>query len=611
MLGQAVDTLKITLPADQNWNTVSEGDSISVDIRVNRPDSLLKFSMQAPQGLGMELDEAGHFDWTPSMDLVSESERVNVYHVMFKVTDGIQRDSVYAEFSIMNKVEKVIPQTQMPKISDLEFPLRGNWKLLHEGDTLTFKLSAKTNNGLQHGIKYQLEEGDKSSIQFDSLGNFFWIPEYEFVDRLQQVREKHLFIVAEDQWGNVVSEKMELSVFHKNRKPVVENLKPFYVLLGSNNTFKINSGTVRDPDGDPIVFVTKDSDLPEGMEFSSNGRVSWTPSRNQFNNLRKKPLRVPFFVEDQPDKERTVGFLVIEASKLDMPPEITVIPSDTLFSLNENERLHLVFHLSDPNGDEDVEEFGFVADDPRLKPGLLRKNADTQFEFLWTPGYDFVSDPNLFLDVTLRFFVLDKSRKTTEKSIYIKIKDTEDLAKKDAQNYTLYKETLLETMNLMDQLTGNQSILEKELKLAKRGKKNRALINAAIGAVTGLSPVISADNTQKTISVIGGTSTLTLGSLEAKDVIGRSVSAINTKIKLNTDLYNQFLSEGTSLARRYNSKLERRNQNFSYDLEKLKKIINSPKLAELEMDASWENKKKLTDRRLKSTFTDFDIIDQD
>lgn len=607
-----VDSLKLSLPADPSFKTGTEEDDYSFSLKANRHDSVLQFSMQAPPEAGMNLNSNGRFSWTPAKNLVSASEREKMYPVLFRVTDGVMKDSAYVEFTVKDKPEPVIPQSQMPKIVDLEFPLRGNWKVLHEGDSLQFKLNAKTSDGQQHGIKYQLEEGDKSNIEFDSLGNFFWVPGYDYVNRLEEIRQKNIFIVAEDSWGNVVSDKVVFSVFHRNRRPVIENLKPFYVLLNTKNIFKINTGRVRDPDGDPIVFVTKDEDLPTGMDFSSNGRVSWSPSRSQFNKLRRDPIKVPFYVEDQPDKEQTKGYLTVEASHQDMPPEITVIPRDTTFTIDENEGLHLVFHLSDPNGDEDVEEFGFVSDDARLTQDLLRKNTNNQYEFIWKPSYSFVNDPDLFLDFDLRFFVLDKSKKTSEKVIKIRVKDTEDLAKKDTENYTTYKETLMETMNLMDQLAENQKHLEKELKLAKKGKKNRSLISVAIGALTGLSPVITKTaDTQKTITVIGGTSTVTLGTLEAKDVIGKSVSDTNSKIKINTDLYNQLLTEGASLARRYNSKLNRRNQNFSYDLEKLKKLINSPKISELEMDAAWENKKKLSNRRLKSTFTDFDIIDND
>ncbi|MDH5598918.1 MAG: hypothetical protein OEY34_07330, partial [Cyclobacteriaceae bacterium] len=141
-------------------------------------------------------------------------------------------------------------------------------------------------------------------------------------------------------------------------------------------------------------------------------------------------------------------------------------------------------------------------------------------------------------------------------------------------------------------------------------KKNRALVSASLGAVTGLSPVFLQDQTQKVVSGIGGTTTLTLGTLEAKEVIGASINEINTKQKINTELRNAILSEGSAFARRYNTKASRRNSNFSYDLEKFRNILSSPKFTELELEASWENPKKITNRRLKATYADFDSMDE-
>ncbi|MDH5380478.1 MAG: hypothetical protein OEW75_06490, partial [Cyclobacteriaceae bacterium] len=538
------------------------------------------------------------------------------YYIVFKAETENWKDSTFAELILLNRSDIVVPKqnktnTTSSGLQKIIFPVKPGWNVLHEGDTLQFKVQASFTNNQNGKAKFYMEEGESSGISFDSTGNFFWVPPFDFVERLQQTVDKHVFIIAEDETGNIISEKIVFTIFHKNQKPLIHTLPPFYVLLGSKNTYTIGNDFVTDPDGDPIVFLTKNSDLPEGMEFNSAGKITWEPSRKQFYDLRKEGIKVPFFVEDQPSKGRSMGFLEIRASNLDMPPQITMIPSHEDVKLKENDRLHLVFHLSDPNGDEDIEDFGLVSEDPRLSSDLLRKNTNNQFEFIWNPGYKFVNDPDEFLEFEIRFFAMDKTRKMTERILKVRVEDTEDLSKKDDENYEIYKETLTETLDLMDQLEENQKRLEKELKSAKKGKKNRSIINAAIGAVTGLSPVIAQDQTQKAISVIGGTSTLTLGSLEASEVIGVSVNKINEKIKVNTELYNQYLSEGIAFARRYNSKSSRRDSNFSYDVEKLRKMINNPKLSVLELDAGWENNNKVNNRRLKTIFSEFDILDKD
>ncbi len=608
-LGQDSLRLSLILPEGEKWKVINQGSEFSFRLRTNKQTDSAVFSV-SPLRSGMKLDSSGVFNWRPQPVVFENNRQEKSYPLAFTVTDGRSSDRKEVELKVFRIVREQARPQQAPRISGIELPVQAGWNLLKEGDTLQFYVRPITDTGGTRGITYKVEEGEKSSISIDSAGLFFWSPAYNYVDRFQQTRDKHLFIIAQDSYGNVVSEKVVISIFHKNRKPVIKGLLPFYILLGTTNTYTISENRVTDPDNDPIVFITDARDLPQGMTFSSSGRVTWSPSRRQYNQLRNEPIKVPFFVEDQPTKAVTRGVLTVEASLQDMPPDITIVPSDSLFHIDENERIHLVFHLSDPNGEDDIEAFSFVSDDTRIGPETLIKNTNNQYEFVWMPGYEFVNDPDPYLDTEIRFFVLDKSKKSKEKSIIVKVKDTENLVKKDKENYVLYKSSLIATLDLMDQLEENQKALEKELKRAKRGKKNRTLVNIGLGAITGFSPLISQDNTQKTISVIGGTTTTTLGTLEAKDVIGTSVTEISEKIKTNAELYGQLLSEGTALARRYNSKLARRDRNFTFDLEKLNKMLNSPSLSKLELDAGWENKKDLDNKRIKSVFTEFDIVEE-
>ncbi|MDH5604074.1 MAG: hypothetical protein OEY51_09040, partial [Cyclobacteriaceae bacterium] len=208
----------------------------------------------------------------------------------------------------------------------------------------------------------------------------------------------------------------------------------------------------------------------------------------------------------------------------------------------------------------------------------------------------------------IRFFVFDKSNKSVERVLKLRVDDTEDLSKKDAENYQTYRDILEEALDLLDQLEENQKGLEKELKKAKKGKVTRAIVSASFGAITGVSPLLTNPKASKAMGAIGGTTTMTLGTVEAT-VIGAAISTVNEKMKINIELRSQFLSEGSSFSRRYNSKANRRNQNYSYDIEKMRTILNSPKISTLELDAGWENKKKVNTKRLKMTFADFDTND--
>ena len=441
-----------------------------------------------------------------------------------------------------------------------------------------------------------------SQIRLDGI---YWIPSYDFVDRLQQTRDKHIVFIAEDKFENSVSKKIEFTVFHKNRPPVIKQLPIIYVLQNTNNVYQLSGNNVEDPDGDPLVVIAKTEHLPQGATINSKGVFRWKPSRSQFRGLLKNPIKIEFFIEDQPYKARTGGELIIKPSQKDMPPEITAIPSDTLIVVDEDKYLNLNFYLNDPNGEEDIPTFSFVSNDIRIPKSALRENNPMQYEFVWQPGYDFVKEPNEYTDISIRFFALDNSQQSTEKVLYVRVNNVENLEAVDAENFSMYHTLLITTMDLIDQLTENQKALEKEMKKAKRGKKNRAILTASFGALTELSPLLFEDEPQKVVSAVGGTTVLTLGTLEAKDAVGTSMDEVGSQLQFNVELRNKLLKEGNVFARRYNTRSTRRNKNYILDIDRLKTELNSSLLLKLQLDSTWENPNKPTIRRLTKTFSDF------
>ncbi len=90
------------------------------------------------------------------------------------------------------------------------------------------------------------------------------------------------------------------------------------------------------------------------------------------------------------------------------------------------------------------------------------------------------------------------------------------------------------------------------------GKKNRTILTASLGLVTGVSPLVLEPDPAKVVTVVGGTSVLTLNSLEAGQVIGRSVNEYQNKMKANYDLRTQLQLRGNYFARKYALKSVRR-----------------------------------------------------
>jgi hypothetical protein len=477
------------------------------------------------------------------------------------------------------------------------------WNQLREGDYLSFKM--ESNDPIKP--KFTLEGNSGYAIQFDTLGNFYWQPSYGLVDRLEKQKEVSVIVQAEWKDGRRVRRPLNFIVLHQNRPPVVEDLPIFYVKQAAANSYQIPNEYVNDPDGDPLVFKSIQSQLPEGVTLSSNGLLTWTPSRNQFNSLKNNPLQVEFIVQDQPEKLETKGKIKIAQTQLDLPPELLLVPGDTSLTIKEDERVHFKLYVSDPNGDENISSVNFGCSDLRVTAETFIQNTEVQAEFTWSPGYYFVEEAEKSKTIEIIFFALDKSNNRVQRKVRIKVVDTENLDEKDKFLYLKYRNSLVQAKSLLDLLDQNNERLNKAYKQAKKGKKNSSIINASLGATTGLAPVAIPNDpgTYRAVSAIGGTSVMTLGTLEATEVIGKSKSDILEKMKINVEIRNQLQLEGDNFARKYALKSMRRNKEFDPDRDKLLPIINNQKLVILELDASKSTNRDIENKDLKKTFPDF------
>lgn len=484
------------------------------------------------------------------------------------------------------------------------FPSAPGWNILNENDTLSFQLKTTVAND---STLFSIEGAEELGIQFDSLGHFIWTPSFNTVDRVEKVKDFTVIFEATLPNGYRLREPVKFIVNHINRPPVVDELPVMYVKQSTVNTYQIPGEYAYDADQDPLVFRAIPSQMPEGATLSSQGLFKWAPSRSQFYFLKDNPLTIEFIVQDQPDKTETKGKLRIRQTELDLPPEILIVPADTSFNIKEDETLNLKLYISDPNGDEEVKTVGFISNDTRVLPIALKQNTPLQYEFTWQPGYEYVDDVKKISDTQITFFTLDKTNNRGERSIKIRVTDTENIVEKDAHQYQKYRSNLANALMLINQLSENQKKLNQDYKKAKRGKKNRSILNASLGAATGLSPVTLGDEEAKSVSVIGGTTVLTLGTLEATEVIGKSKEDILEKIKINIDILNRVQAAGDEFARKYSLKSSRRSQEFERDIDKLRTTMNDQKLVLLELDAYIRsaNALKVTNKEIKKVFLDF------
>ena len=160
---------------------------------------------------------------------------------------------------------------------------------------------------------------------------------------------------------------------------------------------------------------------------------------------------------------------------------------------------------------------------------------------------------------------------------------------------------------MISQLNERERDLEKTYKLAKKGKKNRAISTASLGALTGLSPIIFMDNPdgQKIAAGLGGTATATIGTLEASNVIGEPPSDIMRDLSYVSQKRNDLLVYGNVFASRYALPLSKRDRAFQSDLRSLSIHLNLKDVAKLDLDATWENSKEATSKNIKKVFKDF------
>lgn len=487
---------------------------------------------------------------------------------------------------------------------ELIFPDSVGWNLLPENKDLSFWI--KTDDSVSP--KYYVEGQDLSAlgVHFDTLGNFHWKPSFDLVDRVE--RTKDFAFVFTGIWpdGRRARKTVTFTVNHTNRPPVVEELPAFYVRQSNQNSYQVSADYVYDPDGDPLVFKPIVSEMPEGSNLTSQGLFTWSPSKNQFASLKNAPLYLAFIVQDQPEKAEVRGRLKVAQTQLDLPPELLIVPGDSAFTIKEDETLNLKIYVSDPNGDDNIRNAGFVSTDAAVPVASLKQNTSLQYEFIWTPGYEYVDDIRKTTTLDLTFFVLDKSNNRTQKKVRVRINDAENIVKKDGLLFQKYRNNLVDAYILIQQLDANQKVLNQEYKKARKGKKNRSILNASLGAVTGLSPVvIDAPDQSKIVSGVGGTTVLTLGTLEATEVIGRSKESIMEKIKNGIEIRNRAQAAGDEFARKYALKSARRLPEFDKDIEKLRIVLNDQRIVLLELDSYSKSPSKVDDRDLKKVFVDY------
>ena len=590
------------------------------------PDIYL-FSTYTELPEGLELSPEGKLSWTPTLEQFLNLKQQPVI-IEFNAKNAAD-SYVIGQIRVIAEGEVKIPETLEPKdsstttpmvISEIDsqpqdssvqipisiiLPANTDWDTRSENQSFSFEITATGGSG---AYKFELLEPENLMEYLDQYGNFSWTPDFDVVQQNEVIKSIKLRIKVFDTNGNDAFASFPIYIKHVNRPPIVNELPTFYIQYNTENVYQLDkTGLAFDPDGDSIVFRPVLKELPERMKMNKNGEIRWKPSRRQFTYLSSNPLFLSFTVEDYPEGAKSIGQLKVEVSQADLPPQITMIPNKNAFDLKENQELQLSFFVTDPNGEDDLLSFGFVSENSRIEDDAIEKKKDGQYEFSWTPGFDFINREGEKDEFDISFFAIDKESNRSEKNILVTVEDTENLVEKDRVLYDQYRTVLERAWDMISQLNDKEKELEKKYKHAKKGKKNRAISTASLGALTGLSPIIFMENPdgQKVAAGLGGTATATIGTLEASNVIGEPPSDIMRDLNYVSQKRNDLLVYGNVFASKYALPLSKRDRSFQSDLRSLSIHLNLKDAAKLDLDASWENPKDATGKNIKKVFKDF------
>src|SRR6187549_2191624 len=77
-------------PDSTGWNVVNEGQHVRIQVKSTHQSGKVYYSMEGADGLGMQFDSTGLFDWTPSFDLVDRVQKSRDVTVIFQqaLADG-------------------------------------------------------------------------------------------------------------------------------------------------------------------------------------------------------------------------------------------------------------------------------------------------------------------------------------------------------------------------------------------------------------------------------------------------------------------------------------------------------------------------------------------
>lgn len=319
--------------------TIKENQTLDYNFSAEDPEgeSVQYSLLDAPSGATISSFN-GVFSWETGFNDAGE------YEFVVEATDGemIGQDSVFVTVLDSNRVPTIINS-----IGDTS---------IYEGEELIFN--------------YQASDPDEDDLEFalvDSIeglmvslsGELSWTPNSAQIGT-------HTVVVSVDDGSATVYDTSEVEVMMTNRSPA------FTATMPDTN---INEGQLltytyaaSDTNDDDLTFSLASS--ISGMEVTSSGELSWTPSYDQAGTYE-------VIVSVSDGSLSTNDTAEVEVADVNPSPVFTDVMPDT--TITEGESLIYDYNASDEN-------------DASLSFSLVSSMAEMDItsdgEFSWTPGYE-------------------------------------------------------------------------------------------------------------------------------------------------------------------------------------------------------------------------------
>lgn len=315
------------------------------------------------------------FSWTPNY------EQSGVYKMTAKIISGKYFDSTSVVVTV-NHVNRPPVLAQIPDYS------------VKENELLQFTISGSDPDKEDKGkLTFSVKNLPKGAAFDPATATFKWKPNFE------QSGIYPVVFIIQDPPGASDSQKVNITVIHVNRPPVLASIEPQVIDENQLLTFTLNGS---DPDKEDKGKLRYSSlNLPEGASLDSiKGIFSWTPNYDQSGEYN-----VEFLVTD--GQYADTQKVHITVNHVNRPPVLAEIKNQ---SIDENALLSFVINGEDPDK-EDSGKLEFYA---KNLPEGATFDADTR-TFSWKPNYEQSGQYNII------FGIKDPSGLSDEKQVMIQV----------------------------------------------------------------------------------------------------------------------------------------------------------------------------------------------